>query len=33
MEKFLLSTDSTCDLFQSFIAKNRIAFVPLTFMI
>lgn len=33
MEKFLLSTDSTCDLYQSFIAKNRIAFVPLTFMI
>lgn len=33
MEKFWVSTDSTCDLYQSYIKENDIWFVPLTFMI
>ena len=33
MEKFVLSTDSTCDLYHDFIAENRIARVPHTFMV
>ncbi len=33
MEKFLLSTDSTCDLYHDFIVENRIARVPLTFTV
>lgn len=33
MEKFRLSTDSTCDLYQSFIKEHNIAFVPLQFLI
>jgi len=33
MESFRLSTDSTCDLYQSFIREHDIDFVPLQFMI
>ena len=33
MEKFLLSTDSTCDLYHDYIVENRIARVPLTFTV
>lgn len=33
MCKFWLSTDSTCDLYQSYVQENGIWFVPLTFMI
>ncbi len=29
--KFVLSTDSTCDLYRDYIEANEIAFVPLTF--
>ena len=31
MDRFTLSTDSTCDLYRDFIEANGIAFVPLTF--
>ncbi len=33
MYKFILSTDSTCDLYHDFIAENDIKFAPLTFML
>ena len=33
MYLFTLSTDSTCDLYQDFIAENDIKFVPLTFTV
>lgn len=33
MNKFTLSTDSTCDLYHDFIVENDIKFVSLTFMI
>lgn len=33
MKKFDVSTDSTCDLMQSYISENDIWFVPLTFTI
>ncbi len=33
MVKFWLSTDSTCDLYRSYIKENDIWFAPLTFMI
>lgn len=33
MYKFWLSTDSTCDLYRSYVRENDIWFVPLTFMI
>ena len=31
MNRFTLSTDSTCDLYHDFIVENDIKFVPLTF--
>ena len=33
MQKFTLSTDSTCDLYHDFIVQNDIKFVPLTFTV
>ena len=33
MQKFTLSTDSTCDLYHDFIVQNNIKFVPLTFTV
>ena len=31
MYKFVLSTDSTCDLYHDFVAENDIRFVSLTY--
>lgn len=33
MYQFTLSTDSTCDLYRSFVDENEIKFVPLTFTV
>lgn len=33
MEKFILSTDSTCDLYHDFVTEHDIKFAPLTFTV